>query len=102
EGVRAYETDRGTAVFRLTEHMQRLHDSAKLLHMEIPYSVDELKAATWDLIGANELPACYLRPIAFYGYGQLGVAASSNPVDVAIMAWLWGTYLGEDALRNGI
>jgi branched-chain amino acid aminotransferase len=102
EGVRAYETERGTAVFRLTEHMQRLHDSAKLLHMEIPYSVDELKAATWDLIGANELPACYLRPIAFYGYGQLGVAASNNPVDVAIMAWPWGTYLGEEALRAGI
>jgi branched-chain amino acid aminotransferase len=102
EGVRAYETDRGTAVFRLTEHMQRLHDSAKLLHMEIPYSVDELKAATWDLIGANDIPACYLRPIAFYGYGQLGVAASNNPVDVAIMAWPWGTLLGEEALRSGI
>src|SRR3954453_11050341 len=80
EGIRAYETDRGSAVFRLTEHMERLHNSAKLLHMETPYSVDELKAATWDLIGANELPACCLRPIAFYGYGQLGVAASNNPV----------------------
>jgi branched-chain amino acid aminotransferase len=102
EGIRAYETDRGTAVFRLTEHMQRLHNSAKLLHMEIPYSVDELKAATWDLIGANDIPACYLRPIAFYGYGQLGVAASNNPVDVAIMAWPWGTLLGDEALRNGI
>jgi branched-chain amino acid aminotransferase len=102
EGIRAYETDRGTAVFRLREHMQRLHDSAKLLYMDIPYSVDELRAATWDLIGANELPACYLRPIAFYGYGQLGVAARENPVEVAIMAWPWGTYLGDDALRNGI
>jgi branched-chain amino acid aminotransferase len=102
EGIRAYETDRGTAVFRLQEHMQRLHDSAKLLYMEIPYSVDELRAATWDLIGANELPACYLRPIAFYGYGQLGVAARENPVEVAIMAWPWGTYLGDEALRDGI
>jgi branched-chain amino acid aminotransferase len=102
EGIRAYETDRGTAVFRLQEHMQRLHDSAKLLYMEIPYSVEELKAATWDLIGANELPACYLRPIAFYGYGQLGVAARENPVEVAIMAWPWGTYLGDEALQNGI
>lgn len=102
EGIRAYETDRGTAVFRLEEHMQRLHRSAQLLYMDIPYSVDELRAATWDLIGANELPSCYIRPIAFYGYGQLGVAARDNPVDVAIMSWPWGTYLGEEGLRNGI
>jgi branched-chain amino acid aminotransferase len=102
EGIRAYETDRGTAVFRLEEHMERLHTSAQLLYMDLPYSVDELRAATWDLIGANELPACYLRPIAFYGYGQLGVAARDNPVEVAIMSWPWGTYLGEEALRDGI
>jgi branched-chain amino acid aminotransferase len=102
EGIRAYETERGPAVFRLTEHMERLHRSAQLLYLEIPYSVEELTAATWDLIGANELPACYLRPIAYSGYGQLGVAARDNPVDVAIMAWPWGTYLGDDALRNGI
>ncbi len=102
EGVRAYETPKGTAVFRLTEHMQRLHDSAKLLYMEIPYSVDDLKAATWDLVGANGLPSCYIRPIAFYGYGQLGVAARDNPVEVAIMSWPWGAYLGEDGMRNGI
>jgi branched-chain amino acid aminotransferase len=70
--------------------------------MEIPYTVDELKAATWDLVGANELPSCYLRPIAFYGYGQLGVHAQGNAIDVAIMAWPWGAYLGEDGLRNGI
>ena len=102
EGIRAYETPKGTAVFRLSEHMARLHDSAKLLYMELPYTVDELKAACWDLIGANELPSCYLRPIAFYGYGQLGVHARENPVDVAIMAWPWGAYLGEDGMRNGI
>jgi branched-chain amino acid aminotransferase len=102
EGVRAYETDKGTSVFRLTDHLERLRLSAKLLYMELPYSVDELKAATWELIGANELPSCYLRPIAFYGYGQLGVAARDNPVDVAIMSWPWGAYLGEDGLRNGI
>jgi branched-chain amino acid aminotransferase len=100
--MRAYETERGPAVFRLTEHMERLHRSAQLLYLEIPYSVEELKAATWDLIGANELPSCYLRPIAFSGYGQLGVAARDNPVDVAIMAWPWGTYLGDEALKNGI
>jgi branched-chain amino acid aminotransferase len=102
EGIRAYETDRGPAVFRLQDHMQRLHDSAQLLYMEIPYSVEELRQATHDLIAANELPACYLRPIAYYGYGQLGVAAQDNPVDVAIMAWPWGAYLGEDGMRNGI
>ena len=102
EGMRAYETDRGPAVFRLTEHMQRLHDSAKLLYLEIPYSVDELKAATWDVIGANGLPACYLRPIAYSGYGQLGVASRDNPIDVAIMSWPWGSYLGEEGMRDGI
>ena len=74
EGIRAYETDRGTAVFRLTEHLERLHNSARLIYMDLPYSVEELKSATWELIGANELPSCYLRPIAFSGYGQLGVA----------------------------
>ncbi len=102
EGIRCYETVRGPAVFRLAEHMERLHRSAKLLYMELPYTVDELRAATWELIGANELPSCYLRPIAFSGYGQLGVAARDNPVDVAIMAWPWGSYLGEDGMRNGI
>ena len=70
EGIRAYDASGGTAVFRLTDHLERLHTSAKLLYMEIPYSVDELKAATWELIGANELPACYIRPIAFFGYGE--------------------------------
>jgi branched-chain amino acid aminotransferase len=102
EGMRAYETDNGPAVFRLTEHMRRLHDSAKLLYLEIPYSVDDLKAATWDVIGANGLPACYLRPIAYSGYGQLGVASRDNPVDVAIMSWPWGSYLGEAGMRDGI
>ncbi len=102
EGIRAYETDTGTAVFRLTDHLARLHRSAKLLYMELPYSVEELRAATMELIGANGLPSCYLRPIAFYGFGQLGVASRDNPVEIAIMAWPWGAYLGEDGLRNGI
>src|SRR5690242_414802 len=102
EGIRAYETPRGTAVFRLTEHIDRLANSAQLLYMELPYTRDELKTAVWDLIGANGLPECYLRPIAFFGLGQLGVSTRGNPVDVAIMSWPWGTYLGEEALRNGI
>jgi branched-chain amino acid aminotransferase len=102
EGIRAYKTPRGTAVFRLTEHFERLANSAKLLYMELPYSVDELKSACWDLIGANGLPECYVRPIAFFGYGELGVSSRGSPVDVAIMSWPWGSYLGEEGLRNGI
>ena len=102
EGIRAYETERGTSVFRLTDHLERLHRSAQLLYIDLPYSVEELKTATWDLIGANELPSCYLRPIAFVGYGELGVSSVGNPIDVAIMSWPWGAYLGEEGQRNGI
>jgi branched-chain amino acid aminotransferase len=102
EGIRCYDTPKGPAVFRLREHMQRLHNSAQLLHMAIPYSVDELYAATHEVLGANGLPECYIRPIAFYGYGQLGVAARDNPVEVVIMSWPWGSYLGDDGLTNGI
>jgi branched-chain amino acid aminotransferase len=102
EGIRCYDTPKGPAVFRLGEHMQRLHNSARLLHMQIPYSVDELKDATNELLGANGLDECYIRPIAFYGYGQLGVAARGNPVETVLMSWPWGSYLGEDGLKNGI
>ena len=79
EGIRAYETPRGSAVFRLTEHMRAPRDSAKLLYLDLPYSRRRAEAATWDLIGANGLPACYLRPIAYSGYGQLGVAVARQP-----------------------
>jgi branched-chain amino acid aminotransferase len=102
EGIRCYETPKGPAVFRLADHMQRLHNSARLLYMEIPYSAEELRDATQQLVDANGLPECYIRPIAFYGYGQLGVAARDNPVETVIMSWPWGSYLGEDGLRNGI
>ncbi|MGB2875221.1 MAG: branched-chain amino acid transaminase [Gaiellaceae bacterium] len=102
EGIRAYETSKGTAVFRLTDHLKRLANSARLLHMELPYSFEELRAACHELIAVNGLPECYLRPIAFFGYGELGVSAIGNPVDVVIMSWPWGTYLGEDGLKNGI
>jgi branched-chain amino acid aminotransferase len=102
EGIRCYDTPKGPAVFRLTDHMQRLHYSARLINMELPFSVEELRAATNELLGANSLQECYIRPIAFFGFGQLGVAARGNPVDVAIMAWPWGTYLGEEALLTGI
>jgi branched-chain amino acid aminotransferase len=102
EGIRCYETPRGPAVFRLVEHLQRLQDSARLLYMELPYSVEELRQASHELIAVNGLPECYLRPIAYYGYGQLGVSTRGNPIDVVIMSWPWGAYLGEDGLRTGI
>src|SRR5213075_2853642 len=101
EGIRAYETAKGSAVFRLTDHLQRLHNSAKLLYMELPYSIEELKAACVELIGANGRAECYLRPIAFYGYGELGVSAMRNPIDVVIMSWPWGAYVAEEGLRAG-
>jgi branched-chain amino acid aminotransferase len=82
--------------------MRRLHSSARLIYMELPYSVDELVAATHEVVSTNGLPACYIRPIAFYGYGTLGVPPRQNPVDVAIMSWPWGSYLGAEALEKGI
>jgi branched-chain amino acid aminotransferase len=102
EGIRCYDTPKGPAVFRLDEHLQRLHNSAKLLYMQLPFRVEELKAACNELIGTNGLPECYLRPIAFYGYGELGVAARGNPVEVAIMSWPWAPYLGAESLKTGI
>jgi branched-chain amino acid aminotransferase len=102
EGIRAYETPNGTAVFRLADHLKRLDNSAKLLGMELPYSVDELRSVSHELISINGLPECYLRPIAFYGYGELGVSAVGNPIDVVIMSWPWGAYLGDEGLKKGI
>jgi len=102
EGIRAYETARGSAIFRLEEHLQRLENSAKLLYMELPYSRDELRTACWDLIAVNGLPSCYLRPIAYYGYGELGVSSLGNPLDVVVLSWPWGAYLGEEGLTKGI
>jgi branched-chain amino acid aminotransferase len=102
EGIRCYETPKGSAVFRLDDHLQRLHNSARLLYMEIPYSKEELRDVCHELISINGLPECYLRPIAFYGYGQLGVAARDNPIETVIMSWPWGAYLGEEGLRTGI
>ncbi len=102
EGIRCYETADGPAVFRLTDHLSRLYNSARLIEMKIPWSVEELQAACNELIGANGLPECYLRPVAFYGYGELGVRPRNCPVEVSIISWPWGTYLGEGALENGI
>jgi branched-chain amino acid aminotransferase len=102
EGIRCYDTPQGPAVFRGADHFQRLHDSAELIGMEVPYSVDALRAATNELITTNGLRECYIRPIAFYGFKELGVSAKGNPVETVIMTWPWGTYLGDEALKNGI
>ncbi len=102
EGIRAYPTARGPAVFRLTDHMRRLHDSAALLHMDLPYSVEELVEATKETMRANRLDSGYIRPIAFLGYGEMGLNPLPCPVSVAIAAWPWGTYLGEEGLRHGV
>lgn len=102
EGIRCYKTDKGPAVFRLKEHMQRLHNSAKIYFMEIPYSVTELSDATKELIRANGLDACYIRPIVFRGYGEMGLNPVNAPIQTAIAVWPWGTYLGEEGLKNGI
>jgi branched-chain amino acid aminotransferase len=102
EGIRCYETAKGPAVFRLRDHLERMERSGKIFMMEIPYSVDELVAATHELIKVNKLDSCYVRPIAFRGYGEVGVNPEANPVDVTIAVWRWGAYLGEEALKNGV
>jgi len=102
EGIRAYPTARGPAVFRLTDHMQRLHDSAALVHMDIPYSVEELVEATKETIRVNKVDSCYIRPIAFLGYGEMGLNPLPCPVNVSIAVWPWGTYLGDEGLKRGV
>lgn len=103
EGIRCYElAGGGSAVFRLEEHMRRLADSGKILGFPLPYSVDEMCQATLEVIRANNQKACYIRPLAFLGLGDLGVYAPNNPVNVCIAVWPWGAYLGDDGLKNGI
>ena len=102
EGIRCYETADGPAVFRLREHLKRLENSARLLYMDLPYTAEDLRTATHELIGRNGLPECYLRPFAFYGYGELGVHTKGNPVEVVIMSWPWANYLGDDNQTIGI
>jgi branched-chain amino acid aminotransferase len=102
EGIRAYDTERGTAIFRNREHLDRLERSAQLYYMHVPYSVEELRDATHELIRRNGLESCYIRPLAFRGYGEMGLYAQSAPIDVIIAVWPWGAYLGEEGKRNGI
>ena len=102
EGIRAYETANGPAVFRLTDHIQRLYNSAKILNMAMPYSVPEIVEACKLVVRDSGLPSCYLRPIAYYGYGEMGLATTHCTVDVAIATWPWGAYLGDEALTSGV
>jgi len=102
EGVRCYDTDEGPAIFRWEEHLQRLYDSAKPYDIDIPYEPAELTEATVELIRREDLASCYIRPIAFYGYGMLGLNPSDCPEQVAVAVWPWGAYLGEEALEEGV
>jgi branched-chain amino acid aminotransferase len=102
EGERAYATPEGPAIFRHREHLERLFRSAELYYMPIPYTLDELRNATHELIAANDLPECYIRPIVFRGYGQMGLYPLDAPVEVSIAVWPWGAYLGEEGKRQGI
>ena len=102
EGIRTYAAADGPAVFRLTDHMVRMHNSAKILGMEIPYSVEELVEATKATVRSTGLPSCYIRPIAYYGYGEMGLNTLPCRVDVAIACWPWGAYLGDDAVEKGV
>jgi branched-chain amino acid aminotransferase len=102
EGIRAYETDDGPGVFRLTDHMRRLQQSAQILGMELPYSVDEMITAVKQTVASTGLGSCYIRPIAYYGYGEMGLNTLPCTVDVAIACWPWGAYLGDDAATKGV
>jgi branched-chain amino acid aminotransferase len=101
EGIRAYETSEGAGIFRLTDHIKRLYRSAQIYMIDIPYSVDELVAATKETVHANGLKTCYIRPLVYHGYGEMGLNPLPAPVNVSIAVWPWGTYLGEDCLENG-
>ena len=102
EGVRAYETAEGAAIFRLQEHTKRLFNSAKILGMKLPYTQDEINQAHIDVVKANNLHSCYFRPMAYYGAAKLGVAPQADDVQVILAAWPWGAYLGEEGMKRGI
>ena len=102
EGVRAYKTVDGTAIFRLKEHTQRLFNSAKIFQMQMPYDMETLMAAQLDVVRANKLESCYIRPLAWIGSEKMGVSARGNTIHVSVAAWPWGAYLGEEGLAKGI
>jgi branched-chain amino acid aminotransferase len=102
EGIRAYETSRGPAVFRLEDHIDRLFDSATIFMIDVPFTREQLVAATVDTIRVNAVPSCYIRPLVYLGYGEMGLNPLPCPVNVAIAIWPWGTYLGDEGIENGI
>ena len=102
EGIRCYDTTRGRAVFRLEAHLRRFCDAFNVYGMEQPYTRDQFREAILEVVRVNEFRACYIRPVAYYGYGTLGVYPTNCPVEVAVGAWPWGAYLGGDALETGI
>lgn len=102
EGVRAYETSKGAAIFRLQDHTKRLFNSAKITGMHLPYTQEQINQAHIEVVKANKLSSCYFRPMAFYGSNKLGVAPDQNDVQVIVAAWPWGAYLGEEGMQRGI
>jgi len=102
EGIRCYSTDKGPAVFRLKDHMTRLFNSAKIYTMKIPFTIDELSKAVTDTVKINKIKECYIRPIVYYAYGEMGLNPLKNPVSVAIAVWHWGSYLGDEGLKKGV
>ena len=102
EGLRAYDTPKGTAIFRLKDHTRRLYNSCKIYRMDVPYTQDEVNRGVIECVRANKLKACYVRPIIYRGYNTLGVNPFPNPVDCAVMVWEWGKYLGPEAIENGV
>ena len=102
EGIRAYKNENGVGVFRLKEHVQRLFDSAKIYKIDIPYTQEEIEEAILETVRVNDLDGCYIRPVVFRGYGELGVNPLNCPVNVVIAAWEWGSYLGEEGMANGV
>jgi branched-chain amino acid aminotransferase len=102
EGIRCYDTKKGPVIFRLREHVQRLINSGKIYRMDIPYTVDDICNAIIEIVKINELKQCYIRPVAFRGYGELGVYPLNCPVETVIAAWPWGKYLGEEAIEKGV
>ena len=102
EGVRAYDTVGGTAIFRLQEHTQRLFNSAKILRMNIPFTPEQVNEAQKEVVRANQLASCYLRPLVWIGSEKLGVSPKGNQIHLMVAAWAWGAYLGEEGLKRGI
>jgi len=102
EGIRCYSTPNGPMIFRLRDHIRRLHDSAKIYRMEIGHSIDEISAASVELVRVNKLDSCYIRPLVIRGYGGMGVYAKDCPIETYLACWEWGKYMGPEALENGV